>query len=333
MILDMKYNIILLSLCMLGVCCLTSCREDDLDPESVITVEHQTQNAFDKWLEANYVDPYNIQVKYRYEMDEAGYTYYTIPAKLEYSIIMAHLVKYLCIDTYDEVAGINFTRSYFPKMFFYTGEWEYKNNGTFILGTAEGGKKIFLAGLNYLPTYMASASTLNHYYIKTIHHEFTHILNQTKDFPTEFTQVSGTSYVTDDWSSSSWNTYYLQRGFISTYSQDSAREDFAEMMSLYITNTEETFNAWLEAAGRTVTEDDMSETANSHYTEFHTSFPDLKVGDTFPGAGYLQTKVDLVRKYMKNTFQIDIDQLRDVIMRRQAEVVSGNVDLTTTVVD
>ena len=130
---------------------LVSCREEVLDPVSVITLDQRTQNDFDKWLEANYVNPYNILVKYRYEMNESDFNYYTIPAHLDCSIMMAHLVKYLCIDTYDEVGGVRFTQKYFPKEFFYIGEWEYKNNGTYILGTAEGGKKILLSGLNYLP--------------------------------------------------------------------------------------------------------------------------------------------------------------------------------------
>ena len=109
------------------------------------------KNAFDRWLDANYVHPYNIEFKYRYENNETDLNYYSVPASYENSIVMAHLVKYLCIDSYDEVAGVTFTRTYFPKEFFLMGEWEYKNNGVFTLGTAEGGKKILLMGLNYLP--------------------------------------------------------------------------------------------------------------------------------------------------------------------------------------
>jgi hypothetical protein len=35
---------------------------------------------------------------------------------------MAHILKYLCMETYDEVAGIEFTRANFPKMFYLIGE-------------------------------------------------------------------------------------------------------------------------------------------------------------------------------------------------------------------
>lgn len=277
-----------------------SCSEDELDPVSVITVDQYSKNDFDKWLEANYVSPYNIEFKYRYENIESDLNYYTVPADYDCSVMLAHLVKYLCIDTYDEVGGVDFTRQYFPKEFFLIGEWQYKNNGTYILGTAESGKKILLAGVNYLKTYLGSASSLNSRYIKTIHHEFTHILNQTRDYPAGFREVTGTTYVADSWSSSPYNTGYLQRGYISSYAQHSSGEDFAEMLSLYVINTPEWWESQLASAA----------------------------SGGADGAELLKTKLDFVRSYMTDTFGIDIDLLRSTIIRRQSEILSGKIDLT-----
>ena len=283
---------------------LTSCRKEELSPESIITVDAMELNDFDKWLEANFVNPYNIEFKYRYENNETDLNYYTVPADYDNSVIMAHLVKYLCIDSYDEVAGSLFTRKYFPKEFFLMGEWEYKNNGVYTLGTAEGGKKIILMGINYLPKYMTSTANLNHYYLKTIHHEFTHILNQTKDYPVAFDQVSGSSadgYVTDSWSDSQYNDN-LVKGFITKYARSSPREDFAEMMALYITNTAGWWENQMTMAETEGVEDD--------------------------GRSRMETKLGIVKNYMLETFGIDLDQLRAVILRRQDEVMSGKVDLT-----
>ena len=283
---------------------LSSCRKEELSPESIITVDAMEQNDFDKWLDANFVYPYNIEFKYRYENNETDLNYYSVPADFNNSVIMAHLVKYLCIDSYDEVAGSIFTRKYFPKEFFLMGEWEYKNNGVFTLGTAEGGKKIILMGINYLPKYMTTTANLNHYYLKTIHHEFTHILNQTKDYPVAFDQVSGSSedgYVTDSWSDSQYNDN-LQRGFITKYARSSPREDFAEMMAMYITNSAEWWETQMEAAAAEGVEDD--------------------------GRSRIETKLGIVRNYMEETFDIDLDQLRSTILRRQEEVMAGKVDLT-----
>ena len=276
---------------------LVSCSEDDLNAESVITIDKKQANDFDKWLTANFVNPYNLEFKYRYEYKETDADYYTIPAELNQALEMAHRVKYLCLESYDEVAGIDFTRNYFPKMIFTIGEWEYRNNGTIILGTAESGKKILLTGVNYLDTYKSSPAALNHYYFKTIHHEFTHILNQTKEYSAEFKLITGNSYVADSWSEEPFNVGYLERGFISDYAQHSDTEDFAEMMSLYVTNSKEQWDEWMAEAGEN-------------------------------GAPLLQAKLDIVKSYMKDSWGIDMDKLRDTILRRQADLAAGKVDLT-----
>lgn len=281
---------------------LVSCSDDDLDSTSVITTSETVKNEFDIWLESNYVNPYNIQFKYRYEDNETDMNYYNVPADYDQAVELAHIVKYACIEAYDEVAGVTFTRRYFPKMLYCTGTWEFRNNGTFILGTAEGGKKIFLAGVNYLDQYKDNVQSLNHYYLKTIHHEFTHILNQTKDYPQEFEQITGSSYVADSWSDSPYDTDYLTRGFISAYAQNSDTEDFAEMLSMYLTNSEDTWNSWMEEAGTT-------------------------------GEALLVQKLDIVRSYMQDSWNIDIDELRDAILARENEVANGSIDLTDLTVE
>ncbi len=284
-------SLLLLSAVTLG---FTACSSDDPDTSySVIEPGVTEKNDFDKWIEANYNKPYNIDFKYRYEDIEGDFDYYLVPARYEDAITMAHLIKHLCVETYNEVAGVDFTRQYFPKMFYTVGEWEYKNNGTFILGTAEGGLKIYLTGLNYLPTYLQNAGTLNHYYIKTIHHEFTHILNQTRTIPSDFQTITSTGYVSDMWNET---PNWLPRGFITDYSQHSYIEDFAEVMSVYITNDSATWDKWMTQAGAT-------------------------------GSGLIQQKLDIVREYMLSNFGIDLDELRDVIQRRQNEVMTGVVDL------
>lgn len=293
----MKKHIYNLFLIVLSVLFTAACSSDEPDyNRSVITIGNTEKTEFDKWLEANFVNPYNIAFKYRYEDIESDLDYYVVPAEYNKAVKLAHLVKYLCVDTYNEVAGTDFTCEYFPKMFFTIGEWEYKNNGTFILGTAEGGRKILLSGINYLDQYIENAQMLNHYYFKTIHHEFTHILNQTKAIPTEYQLVTGNGYVADNWSEEPYNEIYLSRGLISSYAQHSYQEDFAEMMSIYITNDADSWEALLKEA------DKESE-------------------------ALIQQKLDIVKNYMLTSFGIDLDTLRSILQRRQNEVFSGKVDL------
>lgn len=305
---------------MLLALVMVSCSSDDIESKSVITTTTHEPNDFDKWLEENFRNPYNIDFKYRYEEIESDYDYYTVPAYYEESIKMAHLVKYLCIETYNEVAGIEFTRSYFPKMFYLIGVWEYENNGVIKLGTAEGGKKIVLMGINFLDyvldgSYDPSrdiADGLNHYYIKTIHHEFTHILNQTRDYPMSFRQVTPNSYVSDSQFSEPYNTAYLQRGFITAYAQTNTAEDFAEMISEYVTHDTDWWEERMQAADATWEQD---------------------LDQTQTGRVLIEQKLDIARAYMHDVWNIDIDELRECILRRQTNVTTGKVDLTDLTVN
>ncbi len=55
------------------------------------------------------------------------------------------------MSPYDEVTGSrDFIRAYFPKIIFLSGSPAYKSNGSIILGTAEGGKKITLFNVDAL---------------------------------------------------------------------------------------------------------------------------------------------------------------------------------------
>ena len=47
------------------------------------------------------------------------------------------------------------------------------------------------------------------------------------------------------------------------------------------------------------------------------------------GRVLIESKLDIVRNYMQDSWSIDIDKLRDVINRRMADVVAGKVDLNT----
>ena len=300
---------------ILAALAASSCQRDVIEPESVIKDSTVEMNDFDRWLEVNFLKPYNIEFKYRYALNESDMGFYTVPADVNSSIIYAHLVKYLCIDTYDEIAGVTFTRSYFPKMFFLIGTWEYRNNGSIVLGTAEAGKKIMLAGVNELPLvldYYEGAELddyLNTYYIKTIHHEFTHILNQTKAFSDSFKQITSATYVAD--ACFDTDEYWRGRGYITAYAQSEPREDFAELLSEYVTHNATWWAEQISAASK--------ETAEVRKTD----------PSAVDGASLIESKIDIVRNYMQDSWNIDIDELRDIVNRRMGDVVAGKVDLNT----
>lgn len=277
---------------------VTACSDDDPDKKSVITIDKVDYNAFDRWLRANYVNTYNIELKYRFETNEADHNFYLIPAEYRQSIELAHIIKYTCLEAFDEAVGVDFTNANFPKQLVLIGNFEYHNNGTFTLGTAEGGKKIYFLGVNDLDSHKNSIAELNRYYLKTIYHEFTHILNQTVEYAADYKLITANGYVADSWSDAPYNTNYLERGFISNYSQKEADEDFAEIFSIYVTNTAAQWEAWMQEAGT-------------------------------DGSAYLEAKLNSVRNYMHDLWGVDMDKLRDIVLRREADVVNGKVDLTS----
>lgn len=274
--------------------CFSSCSNEELDSTSKIVDSQKEENEFDRWVLTNYVVPYNIDLKYRMESIESDLNYQLVPADYNQSVRLAKLMKYLCLEAYDEVTGSrNFIRSYYPKMIHLVGSAAYRNNGTMLLGTAEGGLKITMYYVNAL---ILNIDFLNHYYIKTMHHEFAHILNQTKPYSTDFDQISGTEYVND-----SWNTAYpndadaLKEGFISPYAASESREDFVELLSIYVTSTAEVWNQMLVTA------------------------------DT-SGAAIINQKFEIVYNYMLNSWNIDLNKLRSVIQERQKNLSTLNLE-------
>ena len=68
----MKKNIILLMTAVFGVFVLAGCSEDDLNKTSAVLDSPTVENDFDRWLAKNYMEPYNIDFKYRFKDGRHG---------------------------------------------------------------------------------------------------------------------------------------------------------------------------------------------------------------------------------------------------------------------
>ena len=85
-------------------------------------------------------------------------------------------------------------------------------------------------------------------------------------------------------------------GFVTPYAMSEPVEDFAEMMSIYVTDSPEQWDAIIKDAGD-------------------------------EGGALINKKLTMVRSYMKDSWGLDIDKLRDIVQRRASEISS--LDLTT----
>lgn len=284
----MKYFNYIILICCLS-CIFTSCSEDEMDEKSIFDGNIQLRNEFDKWLLDNYVYPYNMDFKYRLEDKESDHDYNLVPADIEKSIAMAKLVKFLWIDIYTEIMNNDrkFICTYGPKMIHLIGSPAYEE-GQIVLGTAEGGLKVTLYNINMLDLANPDVEMMNYWYFKTMHHEFSHILHQTIEFPKDFYDVSTGKYTGAGWINIT-DEEALKKGFITNYGSTEVHEDFAEIVSNYITHDEAWWQTQLSIAGE-------------------------------EGEPYISKKLDIVKLYMEETWNINLDRLREIIQRRSAQV-------------
>lgn len=189
----------------LGLVGLASCASDEPNPNQMVTTVSSTatQTDFDKWLEVNFLTPYNINIQYRLNNNELDPEAYITPVSYEQAIRFAHITKHACLEAYDEVTGSQqFVRSLFPKLLQLGGSHLYNLNGTIDQGAAEGGRKISIYGLNSVDlTNFDQISEMFH----TMHHEFGHIQNQTKNFSQEYRAITPTLY-----QGAQWSTYWAE---------------------------------------------------------------------------------------------------------------------------
>lgn len=288
---NIKYLLLIVTASLL----FWSCGEETLDSKSIFENEELVMTDFDNWLYSNYTVPYNIEFKYKFDDKESNTNYNLAPARLDKSVALAILVKHLWIDVYEELLGKEFLSKYSPRLFHLIGSPAYNSQGSIILGTAEGGLKVTLFNVNMLDVENPDIDMLNYWYFKTMHHEFAHILHQTKSYTTDFNLISATDYQSGSWVNIE-DEEALQMGFVSPYGSSESQEDFVEILAVYVTNTEAYWQTILEIAGE-------------------------------EGADKIMQKFHIVEDYLKSSWDIDIYELREIVLRRSAEVET--MDLTS----
>jgi len=315
---------------------LWSCGEDDLSSSSNFTDETVTPNEFDQWLYSNYTEPYNVQFNYRYVDIESDTEYNLIPADQAKSLALAKLIKYLWIDSYveiNETVDPTFMQTYCPKVIQLIGSAAYNEDNTRVLGQAEGGLKITLYEVNGIDLSNISVEAMNELWFHTMHHEFTHILNQQKDYSTDYKLISNADYNSSGWTNLS-DLEALHLGFISAYGSSEPNEDFVETTSLYLVHDQ----AWWDAQLELAKEEQVTQAEFDAYTGTD-GVKQLRVvtnadGTTsntyyivYGGNLKITEKLNIVKKYFHDEWGFELEDLRTIIQRRSASI--NTLDLTS----
>jgi substrate import-associated zinc metallohydrolase lipoprotein len=170
-----------------------------------------------------------------------------------------------------------------------------------VLGEAIGGKMIRLYQINdltpddpwtYRPEYLLQASSSGQNYdpgyVYVLQHEFAHILHQSKMFPDSFEPISAANYQSNGWRDID-PVRALNLGFITRYASFGVEEDFVETLAFYVTRTQAERDAYVATA-------------------------------TAAAQAIFAQKLEIVRSYMAVTWGINLNELRDIIIRRVNEL-------------
>jgi len=206
----------------------TSCKKEGTLNANLDIIDKNiiVKTNVDTWLDNNFLNPYNIETKFRFDRYELDLGKNITPPMESQVIPAMEMVRDVWIKPFEAVGGATFIKRISPKQFILAGSAEFNVDGTITLGTAEGGRKIVLYVINsFDKTNLASVKQM----IQVIQHEYTHILNQTVDYQTDYQTISRGGYVAN------WTQETLASarnlGFITQYARAAPEEDFAEMSS------------------------------------------------------------------------------------------------------
>lgn len=230
---------------------LTACSSNDDFTDSIFdtskgSVDKNSATAqFDQWLNDTFVVPYNTEIQYKFNFNASKMEYQLTPSEYKKSQLLAHFIKYLFYDVYTKSAGDNFLKAYGPRIIHFVGSNAFSpTTGTEELGYASAGVKITLINVNGLkewssanPYTDADIDMLNERQFHTMHHEFSHILHQTKSYPVAFGQVTPGSYDGRSWQERD-SVEASRLGFVTHYASSATYEDFVETLSCTITDSD-----------------------------------------------------------------------------------------------
>lgn len=238
----LRITLVMISACVIG----QSCRKESFTPVEVSSLnpDHPLENTpLDDWLKATFLDPYNVEVIYRYDRYNHEADRNVAPPKPEMVEPMMTTVMDGYITPYQKVAGTNFIKQMIPKQWVLFGSTSYDSDGTGYAGTASGGVRINLFGINHFSLTPGFVTGRLH----TIHHEFTHILNQLVTIPTDFALITASTY-NGEWKSTSGDSAHAW-GYVSAYASQNIMEDYAETNSALLVYGQPWFDYWVKTSG------------------------------------------------------------------------------------
>ncbi|WP_433830604.1 zinc-binding metallopeptidase [Flavobacterium anhuiense] len=282
----LKYN----KIAVLALVSITlfSCGSDDLPGESQLDFTQPEKTVLDNWIDDVYLDPYNINVQYKWNQNTVDNSRFLFPPEVDKVKPALEIVQTIWLKSYATIGGPNFVKKIAPREIVLVGGVNLNSVGTRTLGLAEGGQRVTLFETDYIDkSDRANVSE----FIHTIQHEYIHILNQNKPFDEKTWKTLTPGGYTAD-----WYNYEIpesnELGFITSYARSNINEDFAETASMILIYSKAEYAAFL-------------------------------AGIQSPFAlQALKAKEAIVVKYFKEAFNMDFYALRDEAEKNTTSVIN-----------
>ncbi|MCG8581228.1 MAG: putative zinc-binding metallopeptidase [Bacteroidales bacterium] len=269
---------------------LNSCEEDDKVTSSGEDLfAPMTNSEIDQKHREMFAD-YNTRVEYRYikNLIPSDWFYIT-PAKEEKVLSMSEIVVDMWINPLVEASSKEFVGVTFPKLLVYIGSPAYQQDGSRVLGQAEGGTVIRFTEVNYLDR---ENTTWVNTQMHTAYHEYCHIVHQRYGLPNAYREVTPDSYVKSGWMTITSIEEALRKGMVTPYACSSVQEDFVELFATYIIVSDEELDYYF---------------VDVEPNEGESLTPDQIMDNN--GRAILREKLSIQKKYMDNV-GLDMDIIR-----------------------
>ena len=313
---------------------LSGCRQVDDDISSVSVVKPAyRRTAMDEYIEREITAPYDLQIYYRYTESEIGRNWVTVPANEENSLQFVNVLKYLFLDPYTEVMGVDFVRRFTPKALVLTGELAYNpppSNSNTRASTINGVKIVFMNINNFnfpsLDKYYQTLSTmkeklktdpstqedydnwekwltnqnieylkrLKDVYLRTMYHEAAHTFHQRVEPTTDFDKITSLDYRQADWISG-WKNEKKNSIEYGFITNYASQEPHEDFAELFANYVIFSADEW----EKQLVKADV-----------------IPAGRTRSGRSIIEEKIKIIKDYMLNTWGLDMDKLREQVQKR-----------------
>ena len=310
------------------------------------------QNPLDKYIEKHFAQPYSINILYRFLERDIYRSYTMAPTRYEKAIEFVNVFNYLFVEPYIKITSKQFLKEHSFSTVILIGEPAFNSTGAKLVGFAAAGVKIHLLEINNMDP--NNIYWLNDNILATLYHENAHTWHQAKLYPTDYEKISASDYKRDNWVTA-WNLSsrnYLPAGFMTAYSSFNSDEDFVEMLARYIVYHNATldcdcattdtsldtdgdgfddalYTAWKDKFWNYGSLNDGQNTyESSNVWEEQLKIADVKIRptETYTGKQKIEQKMAIMKKYLLEEWNINLDELRAEIRSRYPYVVGRDFE-------